>query len=305
MKKTASIIISFIMLISLFLTPIASYAEASYESGDYRISMSGWSGDCIITGYTGNDSDVIIPSEFTKTNDGGIIKATPTKIDIDAFAECDFIVSVTVPDTITSISYYAFEKCTALEKIVIPPSVQIIKSDKYIGDTFADCNNLTIYGYTNSVAEKYAKESNIPFKSIGIYTEPTTPSTTKTPVSTVKTTTQVKTTAPPAKTTPTITTKKAIVKKLSSKKKRQLKVTWKKVSGAQGYEIKLATNKAFTKNKKTVKVKKGSATSKTIKKLKSGKKYYVKIRAYKKVTIDGYTVTANGPWSQIKSKKVK
>ena len=42
-------------------------------------------------------------------------------------------------------------------------------------------------------------------------------------------------------------------------------------------------------------------TAKTIKKLKSGKKYQIKVRAYKKV--DGYTYI--GPWSDIKTVKVK
>ena len=127
--------------------------------------------------------------------------------------------------------------------------------------------------------------------------------TTNKSVNRIKTTAKP-TTAPTKPTKPVVKTKKATIKKLTPKKKA-LKVIWKKVIGAKGYEIKLATNKKFTKNKKTVKVKKGSATSKTIKKLKSGKKYYVKIRAYKKVKIDGYTVTANGPWSKVKSKKVK
>ncbi len=103
-----------------------------------------------------------------------------------------------------------------------------------------------------------------------------------------------------------IKTKKAVIKKVTATKKKTLKITWKKVSGANGYEIKLATNRKFTKNKRTFKVKKGTYTSKVIRKLKSGKRYYVKLRAYKKVEVDGYTVTANGSWSVIRiSKKIK
>ena len=121
--------------------------------------------------------------------------------------------------------------------------------------------------------------------------------TTQSPVSAMKNST---------KATPTIKTKKAVIKKLTATKKKTLKITWKKVSGAKGYEIRLATNRKFTKNKRTLKVKKGSSTSKVIKKLKRGKRYYVKLRAYKNVKVDGYTVTANGPWSNIKrSKKIK
>lgn len=293
MKKTASIILSFIML-GLFISAIPAQAKGTYDCGDYYIDMiDGAIGDCIITAYCGTETNVIIP---TRINNGGLVIGTPREINDRSFAECSFLISVTIPDTVNLINYYAFEYCTSLEKVVIPPSVKEIHEEAFRG-----CNKLTIYGYINTAAERYAKEYSVPFKSMGVYTEPTTPSTTKTPVSTIKTT--AKTTAK-VKTIPTVTTKKATIKKLTPKKKA-LKVAWKKVSGAEGYEIKLATNKKFTKDKRTVKVKKGSATSKTIKKLKSGKKYYVKIRAYKNVTIDGYTVTANGAWSKVKSKKVK
>lgn len=67
------------------------------------------------------------------------------------------------------------------------------------------------------------------------------------------------------------------------KGKKSMKVTWKKVSGAAGYEIQYSTNSKFKKKNKTVKINKGKTTSKTIKKLKSKKTYYVRIRAFKKV----------------------
>lgn len=60
-------------------------------------------------------------------------------------------------------------------------------------------------------------------------------------------------------------------------KKGKIKVTFKKVAGAKGYEVLYATNKKFKKSKKvTVKAPKA-----TLKKLKKGKKYFVKVRAYK------------------------
>lgn len=48
-----------------------------------------------------------------------------------------------------------------------------------------------------------------------------------------------------------------------------------------GYKIRVATNKSFTKNVKTVTVKGYSKVSRKIKNLKAKKKYYVKIRTYK------------------------
>ena len=59
--------------------------------------------------------------------------------------------------------------------------------------------------------------------------------------------------------------------------------------------------KANFKGKKSVTIQNGEKTSKVIKKLKSGKKYYVRIRAYK--TYSGKTVYSK--WSKVKTVKVK
>lgn len=294
MKKATSIITSIVMIISLFTYIIPAQASGNYNCGDYRIYIeNGRVGDCIITSYQGNESYLEIPEVISS----GLISGTVREI--FGFSYTNSLISVTIPKTAEVIDISAFEYCINLEKIIIPPSVKEIRELAFRG-----CDKLTIYGYTNTAAEAYAKENNIPFESIGVYTEPTTPPTTETPNKTA-----ITTTSPihkPAKNEPTIKTKKATIKKLTATKKKALKVTWKKVSGAKGYEIKLATNRKFTKNKRTLKVKKGSSTGKVIKKLKSGKRYYVKLRAYKNVKVDGYTVTANGPWSNIKrSKKIK
>lgn len=68
--------------------------------------------------------------------------------------------------------------------------------------------------------------------------------------------------------------------KLQSPKKKQVKVKFKRVKSCSGYELQISTTKSFSKkNTRTYKLGKG-AKSKTIKKLKSKKKYYVRIRAY-------------------------
>ena len=73
--------------------------------------------------------------------------------------------------------------------------------------------------------------------------------------------------------------KKVKVKAITGIKAKKATVAWKKVSGANGYEVKYATKKNFKKAKTvTVKATKGKVV---IKKLKAKKKYYVKVRAYK------------------------
>ncbi|MCD8125045.1 MAG: Ig-like domain-containing protein, partial [Lachnospiraceae bacterium] len=84
---------------------------------------------------------------------------------------------------------------------------------------------------------------------------------------------------------------------VKSTKTKQIKVTWTKDSKASGYEIVYATNKSFTKNITKVIIKTNKTTSKPIKNLKKGKKYYVKVRAY--TLINGKR--AYGSYSSIKS----
>lgn len=76
---------------------------------------------------------------------------------------------------------------------------------------------------------------------------------------------------------------KSSITSLKKKGRKSASLRWKKVSGAYGYQIRYGTNKKITKSRKTVYVKKGSAKSKTISKLKKGKKYYFKVRAYRTV----------------------
>ena len=84
--------------------------------------------------------------------------------------------------------------------------------------------------------------------------------------------------------------------------KKKFKVTWKKQkTQTTGYEVQYATNKAFTSGKKTIKIKKNKTTSSTVKKLKSKKKYYVRIRTYK--TVNGKKYCSG--WSKAKNIKVK
>ena len=74
--------------------------------------------------------------------------------------------------------------------------------------------------------------------------------------------------------------KKTVVKKVKALGKKKIKITVKKSSEqVSGYEVILSTKKNF-KNAKKITTKKNVVT---VKKLKAGKKYFVKVRAFKKV----------------------
>ncbi len=138
-----------------------------------------------------------------------------------------------------------------------------------------------------------AKESDKPAADKPATETPAGETTTKTPETTVKTATNVVTSEvkKPAKVTGV---------KVKKNGKKKIKVTWKKVQNAKGYQIQYATNKKL-KKATTVKVKKASITSRVIKKLKSNKTYYVRVRAY--TTKSGEELY--GSWSAKKSIKVK
>ncbi|MDO4943225.1 MAG: CAP domain-containing protein [Lachnospiraceae bacterium] len=87
---------------------------------------------------------------------------------------------------------------------------------------------------------------------------------------------------------------------------KKLKVTWAPDKKVSGYQIQYSTDKKFKSGAKSITIAKNSTTSKTITKLKKGKKYYVRIRAYKKVKINYESQKIYGSWSISKlSSKIK
>ena len=95
-----------------------------------------------------------------------------------------------------------------------------------------------------------------------------------------------------------IVPKKTSISRVSTGKKKAT-VSYKKVSGISGYQVKAGTNRAVTKGTKTENTTK---TKYTMNSLKSKKRYYFKVRTY-------YTTSAGkkaySSWSGVKSVKVK
>lgn len=94
---------------------------------------------------------------------------------------------------------------------------------------------------------------------------------------------------------------KVTVKKVKNRKGKKLEVKFKKVAEAAGYEISYSTGVNFGK-KKTKNISFNAKKNvRTIKNMKKGKRYFVKVRAYK---MDG-TQKVYGKWSQVKVVKIK
>lgn len=86
--------------------------------------------------------------------------------------------------------------------------------------------------------------------------------------------------------------------KLRNSKAKTMTVSYKAVSGAKGYEISYATNSKFKSAKKV----RTAAKSKSISKLKKGKTYYVRVRAYK---ADSTGAKIYGSYSKAAKVKIK
>lgn len=82
--------------------------------------------------------------------------------------------------------------------------------------------------------------------------------------------------------------------------KKKMAVYWKKTGGNQGYQVQYSTSKRFSSNIKTVRLSAGKK-SVTIKNIPAKKRYYVRIRSYKKV---GNKIWYTG-WSKVKTVKTK
>ncbi len=166
-----------------------------------------------------------------------------------AFWGCEGLKEVVDPDNVTEIFEMAFVGCSNLKTITIPKNVKTIKDS-----AFAQCPKLTRINYGGTKSEwKQIKveEGNEQLTKATVYCKGSTIAPVVLKSTTVK------------KVTPT---------------SNSVKVSWSKISGVTGYQVQIATDSKFSKNKKTYTLKE---TSKTIKNLKSNQKYYVHVRTYK------------------------
>jgi len=93
------------------------------------------------------------------------------------------------------------------------------------------------------------------------------------------------------------------LKRVTAKSKAFTAAWVKRTSQVTGYQIQYALNSKFTKGRKTITVKGAKNVSRTIKKLKGRKVYYVRIRTYKYITKDDYIVVST--WSKVQKVKTK
>ena len=134
--------------LSTYLT--STYSYYTWYRTDTKIPFIITSNGMILK-YTGTDTDVVIPSRYSISEDGEVIAGddySVTSIGVYAFSGYTGLTSITIPASVTSIGRSAFSGCTGLTSITIPASVTSI------GDSaFSRCSNLANVYYEGTIDE--------------------------------------------------------------------------------------------------------------------------------------------------------
>lgn len=241
-----------------------------------------------------------------------VIPASVKTIGESAFSGCSALSSVTFNEGVKKIGRYAFYN-TALKAAVLPASVVSIGNYAFGYVESFDTNTADPYDTTNVLADgfvmggKSVEAANYAAINGIAYYDMTKGCPHAYVVTTVPATVFAKgkkiSTCPLCGNTITKSIKKKTFK-ISSLKAAKKALTVKAAAQAEmkGYQVQYSTSKKFKKKTtKTVKVATKKKLNKKIKGLKSGKKYYVRVRAYK---MNGKK-TVYSAWTAKKSVKVK
>ena len=142
--------------------------------------------------FSNCDADIKFTTEDTYGQEGEVVSVATNvtqltvkhkegKIPAGAYKDGKRLKEVTLEEGITLIEDDAFANCDNLEKIVIPKSVTGIHYMAFTYDT-----KLTMYGYKDTYAERYAEMFGFPF--VALDDSDTPPVTTTTTTSTTETT---------------------------------------------------------------------------------------------------------------------
>ena len=149
-KKIKKILaLLFIFVIILVGTP-AYTIETKAADSDFVYTRGWGSGNVTITGYKGSSKAVVIPDNLgggnvvtikndAFKNNNNIISVTipegVTSIGKNAFLDCKQLASVTMGEGISKIEESAFEGCTALQAVSLPESLTTIEKRAFAGCT--------------------------------------------------------------------------------------------------------------------------------------------------------------------------
>ncbi len=157
MKGTKRLISFLIVIAMLSCLCIPAFAA---ENSKFKYDIIG--SEIRITGYTGNESSVVIPDSLN----GRIV----TEIGSNSFSGKTFLKSIELPETLKIIAQDAFKNCTSLETIVIPSAVSNISEYAFAGclslKDIKILSALTVIGHCAFEGCTSLKEISIPSTKI-------------------------------------------------------------------------------------------------------------------------------------------
>jgi len=110
-------------------------------------------GKATITGYTGSETHLVIPSA---------IDSYPVCAIADNAFSSDTLKSVTLPSEVSRIGWFAFYECPKLESVTVPSSVTSIGYAAFPDSSRA----FTLYCHNDSFAHSYAKSYGLNYAVI-------------------------------------------------------------------------------------------------------------------------------------------
>ena len=304
--------------------PEQEAAEEIKDTSDFVIK------DGVLLAYCGREAVVVVPEgvttigeyAFTSVNrratiERVVLPSSLKEIKEGAFYGCHDLEEIIIPDGVTCIEKNAFDE--ELKKIVLPKSIISLKEETFYQNMCPGAGRVSdkypiLYAAPDSYVQEFAADYGYTFRDIALVDEPLpTRDQLSYPTKRIKsgnncdkppvqTKDQEDETPKPNKETKPAKQKLTLVK---SKKAKQLTISWKKDEKVSGYEIQYSVDKKFKKSLKTCRIKKNTQTTVCLKKLTAGKKYYVRVRSYEKVKVDGKTTILCGKWSTVKSQNIK
>ncbi len=170
--------------ISITVNKKAVQIEADYT---HKIESNG---EVTITGYTGRETDIIVPSEIAGKkvtgiaeyafNDEGVDGAPVRTVILPdgiktignaAFAECRKLQTITLPDSIISIGESAFDYCIRLQNVAIPKGITCIQDGTFTG--CSKMQNIIIPKSVKEIGEAFEPGEDSTLDTFHIYYEGT------------------------------------------------------------------------------------------------------------------------------------